>query len=90
MKYKKGFIVYKVNENGSLTVFGFLNGIKGKNKWFKHLRTQHKCRFMYSCSDIESFDKACMHTINKKNMTNSQNKEILNYANRNVQKHITL
>ncbi|MDY0277974.1 MAG: hypothetical protein RBQ97_07810 [Acholeplasma sp.] len=72
MKFKKGFIVYKVNENGSLTVFGFLNRINGKKKWFRHLRAQHKCRFLYSSSDIESFDKACMHTINKKNMTNSQ------------------
>ena len=68
---KRGFIIYKVNNNRSLTVYGFCsNNVVMTLQWMRYLSTIHRCEFKYSKSDLNGFEKAEEH-INKEKTKNA-------------------
>jgi hypothetical protein len=68
---KRGYIIYKVINNRSLTVYGFCrNDVVKTLEWVRYLSRIHQCEFKYSKSDLKGFEKAEEH-INKEKIKNA-------------------
>lgn len=70
MVNKRGFIVYKVNKNRSLTVYGYCSNVVKTLEWMRYLSRIHRCEFKYSKSDLKGFENAEEH-INKEKIKNA-------------------
>lgn len=71
MVNKRGYVIYKVNNNRSLIVYGFCNCNDVKTlEWMRYLSRIHECEFKYSKSDLKGFEKAEEH-INKEKIKNA-------------------